>query len=130
MSILILQKVKELTYMHSEGIMAGELKHGPLALVDEQMPVLMIVLRDPVYKKCINALLQVKARNCTPILICEEGDEETKQLSQKNLEVPRTVDCLQVNRNFSVFSHHNIPLNQKNIALNISLNIALNIALN
>lgn len=44
-----LQKVKELTYMHSEGIMAGELKHGPLALVDETMPVIMIVMRDPVY---------------------------------------------------------------------------------
>ncbi|RZF32928.1 hypothetical protein LSTR_LSTR016781 [Laodelphax striatellus] len=42
-------KVKELTYMHSEGIMAGELKHGPLALVDHTMPVIMIVTRDPVY---------------------------------------------------------------------------------
>lgn len=41
--------MKELTYMHSEGIMAGELKHGPLALVDEFMPVIMIVMRDPVY---------------------------------------------------------------------------------
>jgi glucosamine 6-phosphate synthetase-like amidotransferase/phosphosugar isomerase protein len=41
--------VKELTYMHSEGIMAGELKHGPLALVDNTMPVIMIVTRDPVY---------------------------------------------------------------------------------
>jgi glucosamine 6-phosphate synthetase-like amidotransferase/phosphosugar isomerase protein len=44
-----LQKVKELTYMHSEGIMSGELKHGPLALVDNTMPVIMIVTRDPVY---------------------------------------------------------------------------------
>lgn len=88
-------KVKELTYMHSEGIMAGELKHGPLALVDDQMPVLMIVLRDPVYKKCINALLQVKARACNPILICEENDTETMSHSSKVLEVPRTVDCLQ-----------------------------------
>lgn len=41
--------MKELTYMHSEGIMAGELKHGPLALVDDSMPVIMIVMRDPVY---------------------------------------------------------------------------------
>lgn len=95
-SIFRLQKVKELTYMHSEGIMAGELKHGPLALVDDQMPVLMIVLRDPVYNKCINAMLQVKARNCSPILICEEGDTETISQSNKALEIPRTVDCLQV----------------------------------
>lgn len=45
--------------MHSEGIMAGELKHGPLALVDHNMPVMMIVMRDPVYLKCMNALQQV-----------------------------------------------------------------------
>ncbi|XP_026681616.1 glutamine--fructose-6-phosphate aminotransferase [isomerizing] 2 isoform X2 [Diaphorina citri] len=52
-------KIKELTYMHSEGIMAGELKHGPLALIDNSMPVIMILTRDPVYVKCMNALLQV-----------------------------------------------------------------------
>lgn len=55
----LFQKVKELTYMHSEGIMAGELKHGPLALVDASMPVMMIIMRDPVYNKCMNALQQV-----------------------------------------------------------------------
>lgn len=47
--IFLIQKIKELTYMHSEGIMAGELKHGPLALVDKAMPVLMVVTRDKVY---------------------------------------------------------------------------------
>ncbi|XP_056647718.1 glutamine--fructose-6-phosphate aminotransferase [isomerizing] 2-like isoform X2 [Diorhabda sublineata] len=88
-------KVKELTYMHSEGIMAGELKHGPLALVDETMPVMMIIMRDPVYTKCMNALQQVTAREGKPILICEENDKETISYSQKYLEIPRTVDCLQ-----------------------------------
>ncbi|XP_017856091.1 PREDICTED: glutamine--fructose-6-phosphate aminotransferase [isomerizing] 2-like isoform X2 [Drosophila arizonae] len=88
-------KVKELTYMHSEGIMAGELKHGPLALVDDSMPVLMIVLRDPVYVKCMNALQQVTSRKGCPVIICEEGDEETKAFSSRSLEIPRTVDCLQ-----------------------------------
>lgn len=88
-------KIKELTYMHSEGIMAGELKHGPLALVDEAMPVLMIVLRDPVYNKCMNALLQVQARKGRPIIICEEGDAETMSHASRVLEIPRTVDCLQ-----------------------------------
>ncbi|XP_043272646.1 glutamine--fructose-6-phosphate aminotransferase [isomerizing] 2-like isoform X2 [Venturia canescens] len=88
-------KVKELTYMHSEGIMAGELKHGPLALVDDSMPVIMIVMRDPVYVKCMNALQQVTAREGRPIVICEDGDEETKALAARCLEVPRTVDCLQ-----------------------------------
>ncbi|XP_043526905.1 glutamine--fructose-6-phosphate aminotransferase [isomerizing] 2-like isoform X6 [Frieseomelitta varia] len=88
-------KVKELTYMHSEGIMAGELKHGPLALVDDSMPVIMIVMRDPVYVKCMNALQQVTARDGKPIVICEEGDEETKMFADRVLEVPKTVDCLQ-----------------------------------
>ncbi|KAH8381704.1 hypothetical protein KR093_010884 [Drosophila rubida] len=88
-------KVKELTYMHSEGILAGELKHGPLALVDDEMPVLMIVLRDPVYIKCMNALQQVTSRKGRPILICEEGDEETMAFSTRSLQIPRTVDCLQ-----------------------------------
>jgi glucosamine--fructose-6-phosphate aminotransferase (isomerizing) len=63
-----LQKIKELTYMHSEGILAGELKHGPLALVDKQMPVIMIVTRDPVYSKCMNALQQVIAREGRPLV--------------------------------------------------------------
>uniref|UniRef100_A0ABD2WY20 SIS domain-containing protein n=1 Tax=Trichogramma kaykai TaxID=54128 RepID=A0ABD2WY20_9HYME len=88
-------KVKELTYMHSEGIMAGELKHGPLALIDDSMPVMMIVMRDPVYVKCMNALQQVTARDGRPIVICEEGDEETKSFAAKVLQVPKTVDCLQ-----------------------------------
>ncbi|XP_016838295.1 glutamine--fructose-6-phosphate aminotransferase [isomerizing] 2 isoform X3 [Nasonia vitripennis] len=88
-------KVKELTYMHSEGIMAGELKHGPLALVDDSMPVIMIVMRDPVYVKCMNALQQVTARDGRPIVICEEGDDETKSFAAKCLEIPKTVDCLQ-----------------------------------
>lgn len=88
-------KVKELTYMHSEGILAGELKHGPIALVDDEMPVVMVVMRDPVYMKCMNALQQVTARNGRPIILCEEGDEDTKSFSSRSLEIPRTVDCLQ-----------------------------------
>lgn len=57
-----IQKIKEITYMHSEGILAGELKHGPLALVDKLMPVIMIIMRDHTYAKCQNALQQVIAR--------------------------------------------------------------------
>uniref|UniRef100_A0A1B6D431 glutamine--fructose-6-phosphate transaminase (isomerizing) n=1 Tax=Clastoptera arizonana TaxID=38151 RepID=A0A1B6D431_9HEMI len=88
-------KVKELTYMHSEGIMSGELKHGPLALIDKAMPVIMIVTRDPVYIKSMNALQQVTARDGRPIIICEEGDAETQSFASKFIEVPHTVDCLQ-----------------------------------
>ena len=88
-------KVKELTYMHSEGIQAGELKHGPLALVDSTVPILMILMRDNVFTKCMNALQQVTAREGKPILIIEEGDQETEKWSENVLAVPRTVDALQ-----------------------------------
>lgn len=83
--------------MHSEGIQSGELKHGPLALVDETVPIIQIVMRDNVYTKCMNALEQVKARKGKPILICEEGDAETiKKVDEGDcIEVPRTVDALQ-----------------------------------
>jgi len=89
-------KVKELTYMHSEGIQAGELKHGPLALVDSEVPIVMIVMRDHVFSKCMNALQQVTARDGRPILICEEGDTETAQWGKTGfVEVPKSVDALQ-----------------------------------
>jgi len=87
-------KIKELTYMHSEGIMAGELKHGPLALVDNDMPIIMIVTRDPVYVKCMNALQQVKARHGKVLVICTEGDTETIESCEKFIPVPSTVDAL------------------------------------
>lgn len=88
-------KIKELTYMHSEGLLAGELKHGPLALVDRLMPLIMIATRDPVYVKCINALQQVTAREGRPVIICENGDVETQKYASSFVEVPHTVDCLQ-----------------------------------
>ena len=88
-------KVKELTYMHSEGIQAGELKHGPLALVDSTVPIILIMMRDGVYTKCMNALQQVTAREGRPIIICEKGDQETMKFSDRNIEVPKTVDVLQ-----------------------------------
>ena len=80
--------------MHSEGIMAGELKHGPLALVDKGMPILMICVRDGVFTKCMNALQQVTAREGQPILICNKDDMEPQKFASMVLEVPKTVDCL------------------------------------
>merc|ERR1712226_1755823 len=90
-------KVKELTYMHSEGIQSGELKHGPLALVDSTVPIVMIMMRDNVYSKCSNASQQVIARDGRPILVCQTGDQETLAFAQKDMyvEVPKTVDALQ-----------------------------------
>ncbi|KAI1898444.1 hypothetical protein AGOR_G00072410 [Albula goreensis] len=88
-------KIKEITYMHSEGILAGELKHGPLALIDKQMPVIMVIMRDACYTKCHNALQQVTARQGRPIILCCQNDPEIVKNAYKTIELPQTVDCLQ-----------------------------------
>uniref|UniRef100_UPI0037E991FB glutamine--fructose-6-phosphate aminotransferase [isomerizing] 2 n=1 Tax=Semicossyphus pulcher TaxID=241346 RepID=UPI0037E991FB len=88
-------KIKEITYMHSEGILAGELKHGPLALIDKDMPVIMIIMRDGCYTKCQNALQQVTARSGRPIIICCQDDPEITKNAYQTIELPHIVDCLQ-----------------------------------
>jgi len=87
-------KIKEISYMHSEGILAGELKHGPLALIDENMPVIIIMTKDSLYPKVQSAFEQITARKAQPIVVCNEGDTEIKA-GVKTIRVPRTVDCLQ-----------------------------------
>uniref|UniRef100_A0A914PHW1 SIS domain-containing protein n=1 Tax=Panagrolaimus davidi TaxID=227884 RepID=A0A914PHW1_9BILA len=89
-------KIKELSYMHCEGIMSGELKHGPLAMVDENLSIVMVICSDHVYKKSLNALQQVLARKGRPIVIADEN-VPAKDLEgiQHILRVPKTVDCLQ-----------------------------------
>lgn len=73
--------------MHSEGIMAGELKHGPLALIDNTMPVMMIVTRDPVYIKCMNALQQVYIQ-LVKLLYKVQGFNSKKQDTFQNDSAP------------------------------------------
>ncbi|XP_033643862.1 glutamine--fructose-6-phosphate aminotransferase [isomerizing] 1-like [Asterias rubens] len=88
-------KIKELCYLHSEGILAGELKHGPLALVDEDMPVILIAMKDGTYTKCQNALHEVLARKCRPIVICDKKDLEMQGHASRSIGIPGCVDCLQ-----------------------------------
>ncbi|XP_036773722.2 glutamine--fructose-6-phosphate aminotransferase [isomerizing] 2 isoform X5 [Manis pentadactyla] len=88
-------KIKEITYMHSEGILAGELKHGPLALIDKQMPIIMVIMKDPCFAKCQNALQQITARQGRPIILCSKDDTESSKFAYKTIELPHTVDCLQ-----------------------------------
>ena len=93
-------KIKEVSYVHTEGIHAGELKHGPLALVDEEMPIVLFAMRDDCYDKVKNALQQVLARGGSHrmIVVCCEGDEDEFRRAGVNtvLAVPPAVDCLQV----------------------------------
>ncbi|KAJ3071801.1 glutamine--fructose-6-phosphate transaminase (isomerizing) [Podochytrium sp. JEL0797] len=87
-------KIKEVSYMHSEGILAGELKHGPLALIDENMPVILIMTKDSLYPKVQSALQQVTARKGRPIIICNKDDTGIGA-EYKTIRVPQIVDCLQ-----------------------------------
>lgn len=88
-------KIKEISYLHCEAVMSGELKHGVLALVDENLPIVMILTRDEIFKKSLNAYQQVIARGGRPIVICNTGDEEFPASKVERIEVPRTCDLLQ-----------------------------------
>lgn len=88
-------KIKEISYLHCEAVMSGELKHGVLALVDESLPIVMILTRDDIFAKSLNAYQQVIARKGRPIVICNTGDAEFPGDKTDKIEVPQTVDCLQ-----------------------------------
>ncbi|KAH0436964.1 glucosamine-fructose-6-phosphate aminotransferase [Colletotrichum kahawae] len=88
-------KIKEISYLHCEAVMSGELKHGVLALVDENLPIIMILTRDNLFTKSLNAYQQVIARSGKPIVICNPADEEFKSSEAEKIEIPKTVDVLQ-----------------------------------
>jgi len=89
-------KIKELSYIHSEGIHAGELKHGTLALIDEDMPVIVIATKDKFYDKTKNGLQQIAARKGRAIVLLSEPDPDVEALATKTIIVPSIgVDCLQ-----------------------------------
>jgi len=81
-------KLKEISYIHAEGYPAGEMKHGPIALVDEEMPVIAIATKDPWYEKMISQIEQTKARGGRVIALATEGDEVIPELADEVLWVP------------------------------------------
>jgi glucosamine--fructose-6-phosphate aminotransferase (isomerizing) len=87
-------KLKEISYIHAEGYPAGEMKHGPIALIDEKMPVVAIAVRDSVYDKMISQIEQVKARDGTVIAVATEGDEFIQTKADHVIYVPRTSSLL------------------------------------
>lgn len=90
-------KVKEVALMHSEGILAGEMKHGPLALVDENLPILVIATRDACFSKQQSVIQQLHARKGRLIVMCSKGDAASvcPGGSCRVIEVPQVEDCLQ-----------------------------------
>ncbi|KAG5859216.1 glucosamine-fructose-6-phosphate aminotransferase [Encephalitozoon hellem] len=87
-------KIKEITYIHSEGLASGELKHGPIALVDEKLKIIFVITKDSLYDKARNAMEQISARGGNPIIICTE-DISGEYEGHDVFTVPKTVDCLQ-----------------------------------
>ncbi len=81
-------KLKEISYIHAEGYASGELKHGPIALIDKDMPILGLTPRDAVYKKSISNVEEIKARQGRLILIGTEGDENLKSITDDVLYLP------------------------------------------
>jgi len=83
-------KLKEISYIHAEGYPAGEMKHGPIALIDRSMPVIVIAPRDPWYEKMLSQIEQAKARGGTVIALATDGDEQIARLADHVLWVPET----------------------------------------
>jgi len=87
-------KLKEISYVHAEGYVAGEMKHGPIALIDENFPTLIICPLDSVYDKVVSAVEQVKCRNGKVIAIATEGDEEIKKIVDDVIYIPKSLEML------------------------------------
>ncbi|MCK4312632.1 MAG: glutamine--fructose-6-phosphate transaminase (isomerizing), partial [Candidatus Cloacimonetes bacterium] len=88
-------KLKEISYVHAEGYPSAEMKHGPIALIDKNMPVIAITTEDAIYDKIISNLQEVKARNGRIITIATEGDELIEELSESVIYIPKTIHTLQ-----------------------------------
>jgi len=87
-------KLKEISYIHAEGYPAAEMKHGPIALIDENMPVVFIATKDEIYDKVISNIEEVKARKGKVIAIATEGDEQIKEYANHVIYIPETLPML------------------------------------
>ena len=87
-------KLKEISYIHAEGYPAAEMKHGPIALVDEEMPIVFIATHHHLYQKIISNMQEVKSRKGRILAIVTEGDEEVQKIAEDIITVPHTLNCL------------------------------------
>ena len=88
-------KLKEISYIHAEGYPAAEMKHGPIALIDEEMPVVVIAPRRGNYEKILSNIQEVKARKGRIISVVTEGDTDVSALSDWTFEIPDTEECFE-----------------------------------
>lgn len=88
-------KLKEISYIHAEGYPAAEMKHGPIALIDEEMPVVVIATKNALYDKVVSNVQEIKARKARVIAIVSEGDETVRNMADAVIELPKTEECLE-----------------------------------
>ena len=88
-------KLKEISYIHAEGYPAAEMKHGPIALIDAEMPVVIVATQNPLYDKLMSNIQEIKARGGRVIAIVTEGDEKVRALADEYVELPKTIECLE-----------------------------------
>ena len=87
-------KLKEISYIHAEGYPAAEMKHGPIALISQEMPVVVIATSAGMYDKVVSNIQEIKARKAKIISVITEGDVVVKNLSDYSISIPDTVECL------------------------------------
>ena len=86
-------KLKEISYLHAEAYAAGEMKHGPIALIDEGFPVIAVATQSPVYDKVVSNLKECEARGAMIVAIATEGDEDIKKIADHVIYVPKSAEC-------------------------------------
>jgi len=87
-------KIKEISYVHAEGYATGEMKHGPIALIDNDFPSIFLATKDSVYEKTISGMQEIKARGGKIIAIATEGDKEIKKIADEVIYIPKTLEML------------------------------------
>ncbi len=87
-------KLKEISYIHAEGYPAAEMKHGPIALIDSEMPVVFIATHHQLYQKIISNMQEIVSRNGRILAIVSENDEQVKCIAKDVIEIPQTINCL------------------------------------
>lgn len=88
-------KLKEISYIHAEGYPAAEMKHGPIALIDEEMPVVVIATKNALYEKVISNIQEIKARHARVLAIVSKGDDVVSKMADAYVELPETEECLE-----------------------------------
>jgi len=111
-------KLKEISYIHAEGYPAAEMKHGPLALIDENMPVVCLAPEDATFDKMISNMQEIKARKGKIIAVVTKNNDKIKELAQTIIEVPQTIDILQpilTSIPLQLFAYHIADLKNLNV---------------